>query len=170
MLLTLMAGIGNCFGFAATAAENGRSQIFQLDANTERTMEPPSIEGLKLLPTRHTVGEVLARANSLAKARGITVFATIDFSGDAARSHLELRPTGLVILGNPAAGTPVMVATPTAAIDLPLKILAFQDAAGQVWVGYNDPLYLQRRHGFSDALIKNLAPIADLARVIAEGD
>src|SRR5208282_1184113 len=126
-------------------------------------MEAPSIDGLIMLPTQHTVADILARTVSIAQARGITVFAKIDFSGDAARSELTLRPTGLVILGNPAAGTPLMVATPTAAIDLPLKILAFEDADGHTWVAYNDPMYLQRRHGFSAALVKNLAPIGGLA-------
>jgi uncharacterized protein (DUF302 family) len=133
-------------------------------------MEVPAIDGLILLPTKHTVADILTRTVSLAEARGITVFAKIDFSGDAARSKLTLRPTGLVILGNPAAGTPVMAASPSAAIDLPLKILAFEDANGHTWVAYNDPTYLQRRHGFSAALVKNLAPIGGLAQTVAQGD
>jgi len=81
-----------------------------------------------------------------------------------------LRPTCLVILGNPAAGTPVMAATPTVAIDLPLKILAFEDAEGHAWVAYNDPQYLRRRHGFAEALLKNLAPIGALAEAVAAAD
>jgi uncharacterized protein (DUF302 family) len=78
-----------------------------------------------------------------------------------------MRPTGLVILGNPVAGTPLMVATPTAAIDLPLKILAFEDADGRTWVAYNDPQYLQRRHGFPDALLKNIAALGAMAQAAA---
>jgi uncharacterized protein (DUF302 family) len=130
-------------------------------------MPLPTVDGLTVLPTQHTVAEVLTRIVSIAKARGITVFAQIDFSGDAARSKLSLRPTGLVILGNPAAGTPLMAATPTVAIDLPLKLLAFEDAAGRTWVAYNDPEYLQRRHGFPEILIANLAPIRGLAHAAA---
>jgi uncharacterized protein (DUF302 family) len=130
-------------------------------------MTVSAIDGLIVLPTQHTVAEVLTRIVSIAKARGITVFAQIDFSGDAARSKLSLRPTGLVILGNPTAGTPLMAATPTVAIDLPLKLLAFEDAAGRTWVAYNDPDYLQRRHGFPEALIANLAPIRGLAQAAA---
>jgi uncharacterized protein (DUF302 family) len=133
-------------------------------------MEAPSIDGLIVLPTQHTVAEILTRIVSIAQARGITVFAKIDFSADAARSKLTLRPTGLIILGNPAAGTPVMAATPTVAIDLPLKILTFEDANGHTWVAYNDPTYLQRRHGFSEALVKNLAPIGGLAQAAAQSD
>lgn len=133
-------------------------------------MTVPAIDGLIVVPTKHTVAEVLTRIVSIAKARGITVFAQIDFSGDAARSKLTLRPTGLVILGNPTAGTPLMVATPTVAIDLPLKLLAFDDAEGCTWVAYNDPEYLQRRHGFPEALIANLAPIHVLAQAAAAAD
>jgi uncharacterized protein (DUF302 family) len=133
-------------------------------------MEAPSIDGLTVLPTQRTVADVLAITISIAQTRRITVFAKIDFSADAAQLNLSLRPTGLVVLGNPAAGTPVMAATPTVAIDLPLKILAFEDAEGNTWVAYNDPTYLQRRHGFSAALVKNLAPIGGLAQVVAESD
>lgn len=129
-----------------------------------------SIDGLIVLPTRHTVAEILTKAVAVAQSRGITVFAKIDFSGDAAKSNLGLRPTGLVILGNPVAGTPLMAATPTVAIDLPLKILAFEDVDGHVWVAYNDPTYLQRRHGFPDGLVKNLAPIGSLAQAVAGDD
>jgi uncharacterized protein (DUF302 family) len=130
-------------------------------------MTRPTIDGLIMLPTQHTVADILTRTVSLAQAKGLTVFAQIDFSGDAARSHLSMRPTGLVILGNPVAGTPLMVATPTAAIDLPLKILAFEDAEGRTWVAYNDPEYLQRRHGFPGALTQNIAALGVLAQAAA---
>jgi uncharacterized protein (DUF302 family) len=129
-------------------------------------MEPASIDGLIVLPTKRTVADVLARIGSIAESKGLTVFAKIDFSGDAAKSKLTMAPTGMVIFGNPAAGTPVMVAAPSAAIDLPLKILAFEQN-GRTWVAYNDPKYLQRRHGFEAALVSNLAPIAGLAQAAA---
>jgi uncharacterized protein (DUF302 family) len=128
------------------------------------------IDGLIVLPTRHSPAEILARTVAIAKSRGIAVFAQIDFSGDAARSNLTLKPTCLVILGNPVAGTPVMAATPTVAIDLPLKILAFEDAAGHMWVAYNDPEYLRRRHGFAEEFIRNLAPIGALAEAVAAAE
>src|ERR1700690_943227 len=107
-----------------------------------------AVNGLKILPTQHTVADVLRRVQSLARARGLTVFAQIDFSGDAQRAGLVLRPTGLVIVGNPEGGTPLIVGAPTVSLDLPLKILAWQDAEDRTWVAYNEPEYLQTRHGF----------------------
>jgi uncharacterized protein (DUF302 family) len=129
-----------------------------------------AVAGLRILPTQRTVAEVLQRVQSLARARGLTIFAQIDFSGDAERAGLALRPTGLVILGNPKAGTPLMVATPTAAIDLPLKILAWQDVKGQSWVGYNESEYLQARHGFAPDLMKNIGALGALAAAAAAQD
>ncbi len=129
-----------------------------------------AVDGLHVLPTQHTVADVLRRIQTLARARGLTVFAQIDFSGDAERSGLELRPTGLVILGNPKSGTPLIAASPTVAIDLPLKILTWHDADGQTWVAYDKPEYLQERHGFPAELIKNIAGLGALAQAAAAQD
>ena len=126
-----------------------------------------AVNGLRVLPTQHTVADVLRRVQTLAQARGLTVFAQIDFSGDAERSGLALLPTGLIILGNPAAGTPLMAAAPTVAIDLPLKILTWHDADGYTWVAYNEPEYLQARHGFPAELTKNIAALGNLAQAAA---
>jgi uncharacterized protein (DUF302 family) len=128
------------------------------------------VAGLRILPTQRSVADALQRVQSLARARGLTVFAQIDFSGDAERAGLALRPTGLVILGNPKAGTPLIDATPTAAIDLPLKILAWQDATGQSWVAYNESEYVQARHGFAPELMKNIAALGALAAAAAAPD
>ena len=128
------------------------------------------VNGLRVLPTPHTVADVLQKIQSLASARGIRVFAQIDFSGDAERSGLTLAPTGLIILGNPKAGTPLIAATPTAAIDLPLKILAWRDAGGQTWVAYNEPEYVQERHGFPAELMKNIAGLGALVQSAAAAD
>lgn len=125
------------------------------------------VDGLRILPTQHSVTEVLRRVQSLARARGLRVFAQIDFSGDAERSGLTLRPTGLVILGNPKAGTPLIVAAPTVAIDLPLKILAWQDTDGKTWVAYNEAEYVRARHGFPLDLMKNIAALGALAEAAA---
>jgi uncharacterized protein (DUF302 family) len=129
-----------------------------------------AIDGLRLLPTQHAVADVLQRVQSLARARGLTVFAQIDFSGDAERSGLTLRPTGLVIFGNPKGGTPLIVASPTVAIDLPLKILAWQDAEGHTWVAYNEPEYVQARHRLPPELLKNIAALGALAEAAAAQD
>jgi uncharacterized protein (DUF302 family) len=103
----------------------------------------------------------------LAKERGLTIFARINFSADARRAGLSLRPTELLILGSPTAGTPLMAATPTLAIDLPLKVLAWEDAQGRVWLSYNAPVYLQARHGFPPELLKNIAPLGVLVEAVA---
>jgi uncharacterized protein (DUF302 family) len=129
-----------------------------------------AVAGLRILPTQHSVAEVLNRVQTLARARGLTIFSQIDFSGDAERSGLVLRPTGLVILGNPKGGTPLMVAAPTAAIDLPLKVLAWEDAQGQIWVAYNDPEYVRARHGFPADLVKNIAALGALVEAAAAQD
>ncbi|MGC2030485.1 MAG: DUF302 domain-containing protein [Steroidobacteraceae bacterium] len=129
-----------------------------------------AVDGLRILPTQHSVPQVLQRVESLARARGLTVFAQIDFSGDAERSGVALLPTGLVILGNPKAGTPLMAATPTAAIDLPLKILAWQDAEGRRWVAYNEAEYLRARHGFPAELVRNISALGVLAAAAAAPD
>jgi uncharacterized protein (DUF302 family) len=129
-----------------------------------------AVEGMRVLPTKRTVDEALSRAEALGRVRGLTVFARIDFNGDAARVGLSMRPTGLVILGNPAAGTPIMNAAPTVAIDLPLKLLAWTDAEGCTWVAYNDPDCLRARHGFPTELTKNLAAFGSLAATVAAAD
>jgi uncharacterized protein (DUF302 family) len=129
-----------------------------------------AVDGLRILPTQHSVAQVLERVQSLARKRGLMVFAQIDFSGDAQRAGLDLRPTGLVIVGNPKAGTPLIAATPTAALDLPLKILAWQDAEERTWVAYNEAEYLQARHGFPAELSKNIAGLGALAAAAAAED
>jgi len=129
-----------------------------------------AVAGLRILPTRHSVAEVLNRVQTLARVRGMTIFAQIDFSGDAERSGLVLRPTGLVILGNPKGGTPLMVAAPTVAIDLPLKVLAWEDAQGKTWVAYNEPEYMRARHGFPPEFMKNIAALGTLAAAAAAQD
>jgi uncharacterized protein (DUF302 family) len=126
-----------------------------------------AVDGLRMLPSSRTVSDVLSRVATLARARGLTLFAQIDFSGDAQRAGLALRPTGLVILGNPKGGTPLIAAAPTAAIDLPLKILAWQDEAGKTWVAYNEAEYVQARHRFAPDLANNIAGLGALAEAAA---
>jgi uncharacterized protein (DUF302 family) len=113
-------------------------------------------------PSKYSVAETLNRLEAVVKAKGITVFARVDHSGDAEKVGLKLRPTQLLIFGNPKAGTPLMISAQSVAIDLPLKALAWEDASGKVWISYNSPAYLQQRHGFNEELIKNVAVIAGL--------
>ena len=118
--------------------------------------------------SRYSAPETLTRFQSILKEKGITVFGLIDRSGEAEKVGLTLRPTQLLIFGSPTGGTPLMVAAPRLAIDLPLKALAWQDEQGQVWLSYNAPEYLQQRHGFPADLLKNVAGIAALVQKAVE--
>jgi uncharacterized protein (DUF302 family) len=128
---------------------------------------PASVEGLRVVASSHPVPQALERLEKLARDKGLTVFTRIDFSGDAARAGLTQRPTGMTILGNPKGGTPLMVAAPTTAIDLPLKVLAWEEADGRCWLAYNEPAYLQKRHGFPPELMRNIAALAALVDAAA---
>jgi uncharacterized protein (DUF302 family) len=113
----------------------------------------------------YSVPETLDRLEAVLRAKSITIFARVDHSGEAEKVGLIMPPTQLLLFGNPKGGTPIMVAAPLAAIDLPLKALAWQDAEGKVWVSINDPRYLQGRYDLSDELLK---PIAGLEALIQQ--
>ncbi len=123
-------------------------------------------KGIKVLAASRGVVETLDRLERLAKQRGLTVFARIDFARDAAAAGIKMQPTQLLILGNPAAGTPLIQASPGAALDLPLKVLAWADEANRCWVFFNTPEYLQQRHGFPAALIANIAGLEKLVQAV----
>lgn len=124
-------------------------------------------QGIKVLAASSGVDETLDRLESLAKKRGLTVFARINFTKDAAAAGLSMEPTQLLILGSPAAGTPLMVAEPGTALDLPLKVLAWQDPQKRCWVSFNTAEYLQQRHGFPAALMANVAGLEKLVQAAA---
>jgi uncharacterized protein (DUF302 family) len=128
------------------------------------------IEGMMVLHTRRTVPDVMERLQELMKARGIKVFAHLDFGADAAGEGMRLRPTQLLIVGNPKAGTPLIEAQPSIAIDLPLKVLVWSEDGQSSTVAYNDPEYLRRRHGFPAELVKNISGLGALiAKAAGEG-
>jgi uncharacterized protein (DUF302 family) len=113
--------------------------------------------GLATFSSRYAVDESVQRIEAAIAAKGMQVFAVIDHSGEAEKVGLKMRPTKVVIFGSPKGGTPLMVAAPSLAIDLPLKALVWEDDEGKVWVTYNSPEYLQERHGVPAELIKNIA-------------
>ena len=125
-------------------------------------------EGIISKPSKYSVPETLHRLETILTAKGIKVFALVDHSGEAAKVGMKMRPTKLVIFGNPKGGTPVMLAAPTLAIDLPLKALVWEDENGKVWVSYNSPEYLQQRHGVPEDLIKNIAVAGTLVAKAVE--
>ena len=124
--------------------------------------------GIVRIASHHTVAEPVDRIESLLKQRGILVFARIDFSADAARAGLTMRPEQLLIFGNPKAGTPLMLAAPVAGLDLPLKALVWQEADDRVWIAYNDPRYVVRRHALASALTANLAAAVPILEQAAQ--
>jgi uncharacterized protein (DUF302 family) len=123
--------------------------------------------GVVNVASNYSVSETIDRLESLVKSKQLTVFARIDFSGDAAKVGLSMPPTQLLIFGNPKAGTPLMLAVPSAAIDLPLKALAWQDSGGGVWLSYNAPEYLKTRHALPETLLPNIAGIKALVEQAA---
>ena len=118
--------------------------------------------GIQRITSQHSVAATLERLEALLKERGVMIFARIDFSGDAARAGLTMRPEQMLIFGNPKAGTPLMQAVPAAGIDLPLKALVWEDAEGRTQLAYYDPQYIVRRHGLDPALAANLAAVLPL--------
>jgi uncharacterized protein (DUF302 family) len=118
-------------------------------------------------PSNHSVDETVQKLKAIIQAKGLTLFAVVDDSGEAEKAGMHMQPTKLLIFGSPKAGTPLMLAAPSVAIDLPLKILVWQDEAGRVSVSYNSPAYLQERHGFPVELVKNIAAVELLASTAA---
>jgi uncharacterized protein (DUF302 family) len=124
--------------------------------------------GLLQVASLHSVEETVRRLQSVFAERGLQVFALIDHSGEAEKVGMKMRPTKLLIFGSPKGGTPLMLAAPSVAIDLPLKALVAEDENGKVWVSYNSPEYLQQRHGVPADLVKNIAGVAALVAKAVE--
>ena len=124
--------------------------------------------GLIQIPSRYSLEETLQRLELALATRGLQVFARVDHSGEAEKVGMKMRPTKLLIFGSPKAGTPLMVASPTLAIDLPLKALVTEDETGKVWLTYNSPEYLRERHGVPSELIHNLAGAGTLMEKAVE--
>lgn len=124
--------------------------------------------GLLAKESRRPVAETMDRLEAVVKSKGLTIFARIDHAAEARKAGLEMRPTQLLVFGNPKAGTPLMNAAPSIAIDLPLKALAWQDAQGKVWLGWNDPAMLRQRHGLSEEAARPLGAVAGLVDLALE--
>ena len=124
--------------------------------------------GIAYQKSNHSVDQTVEKIKSILQTKGVTLFAIIDHSGEAKKAGLTMRPTKLVIFGNPKGGTPLMLAAPSSAIDLPLKILVYEDATSTVQVCYNTPAYLQQRHNLPQDLLQNIAVVETLAAKAAE--
>lgn len=125
----------------------------------DRTMSNGIVNEL----SNHSVDDTVERLKAMLQTSGAVLFGLVDHSGEAEKVGLEMKPTKLLIFGNPKAGTPLMLASPSTAIDLPLKMLVWEDAAKKVWISYNSPEYLQKRHGFPEDLLPNISALRKLA-------
>jgi uncharacterized protein (DUF302 family) len=156
--LTMTIYLLSVRGSANSSSEGSKEALMALTAD----------KGIVNKPSNHSVDETLENLKRILQAQGVTIFAVVDHSGEAEKAGFKMRPTKLVIFGNPKGGTPLMLAAPSTAIDLPLKILISEDSEGKVWVSYNSPAYLQQRHGFPQDLLKNIAVVDTLASKIGE--
>ena len=119
--------------------------------------------GIVSRPSNHSVNETVEKLKGILQTKGVTLFALVDHSGEAEKVGMKMPPTKLLIFGSPKAGTPLMLAAASIAIDLPLKILVWEDTQGKVWVSYNSAAYLQHRHGLPENLLQNIALVEALA-------
>ena len=134
----------------------------------EVSMAVATNKGIIDKPSNHSVDQTVEKLKNILQSKGVTLFALVDHSGEAEKVAMKMRPTKLLIFGSPKAGTPLMLAAPSIAIDLPLKILVWEDSQGKVWVSYNNPDYLKERHGLPQELLQNIAVVETLAAKAAE--
>jgi uncharacterized protein (DUF302 family)/uncharacterized membrane protein YidH (DUF202 family) len=139
-----------------------------LSKRQENLMNTDTGAGILTVPSHRSVDATVEKLEKILQAKGIKLFALIDHSGEAEKAGMQMRPTKLLIFGNPKAGTPLMIASPSIAIDLPIKILTWEDGEGKVWISYNDPSYLQARHGLPAELVSNIAVVKALAEKAGE--
>ena len=125
-------------------------------------------EGIVKIPSRHSVDETVDKLKTILKAKGVTLFALVDHSGEAEKAGMKMPPTKLLIFGNPKGGTPLMLAAPSVALDLPLKILVAEDSDGKVSISYNSAEYLKERYGVPENLLPNVAVVEALAAAAGE--
>jgi uncharacterized protein (DUF302 family) len=145
----------------------GAKSSFRLMMNRVAAMAADE-NGIVSIATNHSVDEAVMRVKKILVAKGITIFALVDHSGEAEKVGMKMPPTKLVIFGSPKAGTPLMLAAPGIAIDLPLKILVSEDREGRVWLSYNSSEYLEKRHRLPHDLTKNVAVVAAIAADAAQ--
>jgi uncharacterized protein (DUF302 family)/uncharacterized membrane protein YidH (DUF202 family) len=132
------------------------------------SMAPTNDKGIVDRPSNHSVEQTVERLKNILQSKGVTLFALVDHSGEADKAGMKMPPTKLLIFGSPRAGTPLMLAAPSIAIDLPLKILVWEDGHGKVWLSYNSPEYLRERHGMPQELLQNIAVVETLASKAGE--
>jgi len=139
-----------------------------LSGGDERTMAPATSKGIINQTSNHSVDQTVEKLKNILQSKGVTLFAMVDHSGEAEKAGMKMRSTKLLIFGSPKAGTPLMQARPSIAIDLPLKMLVWEDDQGKVWISYNSSDYLKERHGLPQDLLQNIAIVETLASKAGE--
>jgi uncharacterized protein (DUF302 family) len=147
------------------AAKQERQVQFQ---DQEAPVPTTTDNGIVQIPSKNSVEQTVTKLETILAAKNVKLFTIVDHSGEAEKAGMKMPNTKLLIFGNPKAGTPLMLTSPTVALDLPLKILVAEDAAGKVWISYNAPDYLRKRHNLSAELLPNIAVIEVLAAKAAE--
>jgi uncharacterized protein (DUF302 family) len=123
--------------------------------------------GVVSVRSQHSFADTMLRLERMIATKELKIFAVIDHSGEADAVGLRMPSTKLVIFGSPTLGTPIMLAAPSAALDLPLRVLVAEDPGAQTWISYNSPAYVAKRHSISDELIHNIAGIEAIVNAVA---
>ena len=162
----LLAVIGLALAIYLIAARTaGHAPLLRSEVEN---MATPGDNGILRTPSRHSVDETVDRLKTALQTKGVTLFALVDHSGEAARAGFTMRPTKLLIFGSPKAGTPLMLAAPSVALDLPLKVLVSEDSDGRVSMSFDSPEFLAERHGVPVELLPNIAVVGALAAKAGE--
>jgi uncharacterized protein (DUF302 family)/uncharacterized membrane protein YidH (DUF202 family) len=147
-------------GSANLYSEN-REEVFMASGSSKEALAGG--KGIIDKLSNHSVDQTVEKLKNILQSKGVTLFALVDHSGEAEKVGMKMRPTKLLVFGSPKAGTPLMLAAPSIAIDLPLKILVWEDGQGNVWISYNSPEYLKERHALPQDLLQNIAVVETLA-------
>jgi uncharacterized protein (DUF302 family)/uncharacterized membrane protein YidH (DUF202 family) len=167
-ILLGLLGLAMSYYVVATRNVSGPNLSSVKEAPMPAAPEAVLENGIVRIPSHHSVDETVAKLQTILQAKNVKLFAVVDHSGEAENAGLRMPNTKLLIFGNPKAGTPLMLASPSVALDFPLKILVAEDTAGKVWVSYNAPDYLQKRHNLPTNLLPNIAVIDALATNAAQ--
>jgi uncharacterized protein (DUF302 family)/uncharacterized membrane protein YidH (DUF202 family) len=162
----MLAALGLAMAIYLVSVREPRQE--DLKEREGKSMNSYPENGIVTAPSHRSVDGTVEKLQAILQAKGVKLFALVDHSGEAEKAGMAMRPTKLLIFGNPQAGTPLMIASPSIAIDLPLKVLVWEDGDGKVWISYNSPEYLKRRHNLPAGLLQNIAVVEALVAKTAE--
>ena len=160
----ILAVVGLAITIDLSPAREGKA----FSGGEEKSMTSIAENGIVTIPSHHSVEKTVEKLKELLQAKNVKLFALVDHSGEAEKAGMQMPQTKLLIFGSPKAGTPVMLAAPSSAIDLPLKVLVWEDPERKVWISYNSAKYLKERHKIPEGLLQPLEAAAALAEKAAE--